>query len=168
MKRIFIIIFLYIIFFGNFNKTFSNPECFGPLPEYLERCKDFYLNVTFKQDHCLPIFSFTSPPSYSKFGFKYDNQYFDFFYPDTFEEYDTAVRKWIEQFENLPSVQEYYNLISQDEGVREEERKYVMNVLPFRNCEEDTFWREKKDNIINRVKEKLKNRASLRLTPANL
>jgi len=128
MKRI-IFLPIFAIFFSFLPAVFSTPECFGPLPEYLEKCKDYYFEVEFKQDNCYPILSFVTPISYSKFGFKYSNHCFYLSYPKTFEEFDAKLREQIIQFEKFPVVQEYFKIIKQDEDLLAGRRNMVMSQL---------------------------------------
>jgi len=150
-----------LIFLCSFNTAYATPECSGPLPEYLAKAKNHYVGVTFKQDDCHPVFSFATPPSYSRFGFKYSNSGFYFVYPKTFGEFDAELRKHIAQFEALPSAQKYYDRIKQDEDLLEARRNVVMDeasVRTLRASGEDPFWEQEKKKMMDFVENELKNR----------
>lgn len=163
MKKALLTILLVV--FYSFGRAYATPECSEPLPGYLEKAKERYLDVTFKQDACHPVFSFATPPAYSRFGFKYSHSGFYFSYPKTFDEFDAELRKQIAQFEALPPLRKYYDLIKQDKDLLEARKNTVMDetsVIAFRAGGEDPFWRQKQEAMIDFAKNELKNRELIR------
>jgi hypothetical protein len=112
MKKWVIILILVSIIIPNMvsSTPSSDDERCYELPNLVYEFKNYYEDV-FIDDSCNPSYSFVTPSSYSKLGFKYYGNDLQVEIKDRdIEEYDTFIRKSISVVENCPGYEVYHDL----------------------------------------------------------
>lgn len=105
-------LWIVVLIFGLFvfaNVVFATPGCYI-LPEYVNEFDQYYNNVTFNEDNCYPVFTFTTPNSYSKFRIPYKVKVGRSLDADNITQYDSMIRKKISIIENCSRFEKYVKL----------------------------------------------------------